>query len=390
MRQHLRRFGLEVYGRLAHVPPGSAPPRRILLIRPDHLGDLLLAAPAIAALRQALPRACLSLMVGPWSLEAARRAAEVDEVLTCPFPGFDRQVRRGKIWPYVLLRREAALLRGRFDLAVVLRPDHWWGALLATAARVPRRLGFETRETGPLLTNALPFKKRLHAVEQNRLLAAAAAQLAGGSELPASLPLVPAALRLEPDDHAWAVRALEGLPADGPRVLIHAGSGSDLKAWPVDRWARLADVLAEAGAQVIFSGGPNEIGYVEAVQRAMVRPSLSLAGHTRLGQLAAVLTHCTLAIGSDNGPLHLAAGLGVRTVRLYGPSDPAIFGPPPSRHCALAAALPCRPCGNLVAPPCGARAEPPCMLGIRVEAVADAARELLDTQQSSRLTEASE
>jgi ADP-heptose:LPS heptosyltransferase len=80
-----------------------------------------------------------------------------------------------------------------------------------------------------------------------------------------------------------------------------------------------------------------------------------------------------LALGAESGPLHLAATQGTPTLRLYGTTDPRLFGPwapdAPARHRLARVQLPCSPCGHLVDPPCGARATPACMLGIQAAQV---------------------
>ncbi|MCX7670548.1 MAG: glycosyltransferase family 9 protein, partial [Anaerolineae bacterium] len=114
----------------------ATPPRTVLLIRPDHLGDLLFTGPALRLARQELPDARLVLLVGPWSRAVVARHPDLDEVLTCPFPGFERRPKQNLLAPYRLLFETARSLRGRFDAAVVLRFDHWWGAWLAAAAGI--------------------------------------------------------------------------------------------------------------------------------------------------------------------------------------------------------------------------------------------------------------
>jgi ADP-heptose:LPS heptosyltransferase len=226
---------------------GGSAPNRILLIRPDHLGDLLLTGPAIAALRATLPAARLTLLVGPWSLEAARRSVEVDEVRTLAFPGFTRRPKRHALEPYLLLAHEARELRGIFDTALVLRPDHWWGALLALLAGVPRRIGYATPLCAPLLTQALPLPNGAHAVELSlRLVRALAPSTASD---PAS-QLAPR-FEVRTEERAWAAERLGG----DRWVLIHPGSGAAVKDWPAARWAGVADALAERGWQIALSGG---------------------------------------------------------------------------------------------------------------------------------------
>jgi heptosyltransferase-2/heptosyltransferase-3 len=393
----------------AHLPPSP----RILLVRPDHLGDVLLASAGILALRRALPTAHLTLLAGPWSREIAERSAAVDEVLTCEFPGFSRG-RKGAPWaPYLILTREAGRLRRLdYDLAIILRPDHWWGALLATAARIPIRLGYSTALTHAFLTHAEPLPARAHSVELGLVLAQRAAEIASSAAQNATRrppPDVPGAgaqagcsvatrggdssshaaaaaplptFRLEDRDSATARTLLEQQGVGQQRYLVvHAGSGSPLKAWPAHRWATAADALRERlGAAVVLTGGHAEIGLVREVAAHMRRPAALLAGDVELGTLAAVLQRAELVLGADSGPLHLASALGTRTVRLYGPTDPARFGPWGSEHCSsvVRIQLPCSPCGNLVDPPCGARATPACMRGISVDQVLSAQRLLSD------------
>jgi heptosyltransferase-2/heptosyltransferase-3 len=377
LRDRLRRVALSLVATaLPAAPPAPRAPSRLLLIRPDHLGDVLLTSPAVALLRAALPKARLTFMVGPWSEEVARRGAEVDEILTCEFPGFTRRAKRSLIEPYGLLVREASRIRGRYDLAIVLRPDHWWGALLAALAGVPVRLGWATPTTRSLLNEALPLPPGRHAVELNLALIQRAVDRIGE----ASRVVPPAApgdrrpiFRLTDEERAWAAE-IAG-ESDRPLVLIHAGSGSPLKNWPPERWAQVGDALAKADARVALSGGQDDLAGPTAIEAAMKEPCLQLTGATSLGQLAALAERSALAIGTDNGPLHLAAALGTPTVRLYGPTDEAVFGPwgAEAEHTALINPLPCRPCGNLLEPPCGASREPPCLLGLEVERVVEAA-----------------
>ncbi|MFQ5578929.1 MAG: glycosyltransferase family 9 protein, partial [Anaerolineae bacterium] len=117
--------------------------RTILLIRPDHMGDLLFATPAIRYLRELLPQAHLALMVGPWGRPVMQSNPYLNQILSCDFPGFTRRPKPSPGQPYRYLRQQAALLRRhRFDQAIILRFDHWWGAWLAAAAHIPRRFGY--------------------------------------------------------------------------------------------------------------------------------------------------------------------------------------------------------------------------------------------------------
>ena len=137
------------------------------------------------------------------------------------------------------------------------------------------------------------------------------------------------------------------LPSDAPFLFIHPGTGATLKHWEEERWARVADELSIAlGAQVLFSGSAAERLLVHRITVQMSQPATSLAGKTSIAVLAACFENALLVLGPDSGPLHLAAAVRAPTVSLYGPADPAEFGPwgPAERHITLASNIGCRPC----------------------------------------------
>ena len=137
---------------------------------------MLFLTPALHALRQALPAARITLLAGPWGVEAVRHNPDLDAIETCVFPGFERQPKENGLAPYRLLVATARKLRGAdYDTAVILRFDHWWGAWLAAAAGIPRRIGYDWPETRSFLTQALPYRSDRHEVEQNATLLAALA-----------------------------------------------------------------------------------------------------------------------------------------------------------------------------------------------------------------------
>ncbi|MCC7372404.1 MAG: glycosyltransferase family 9 protein [Chloroflexi bacterium] len=375
----------------AREPESRGRPLRLLLIRPDHLGDTLLASPAASVLRAALPEAEITWLVGPWAAEMATRAGSPATVETVEFPGFTRRPKASPVEPYALLWREAARLRAAaYDAALILRPDHWWGALLAAAAGIPRRIGYAVPECQPFLTDAQPPPLG-HVVEANIALARAAARAFGGDLPPdAAIPRPSFAIRLDEDDWArqWIAKhlrhagATQASPCTArPVVVVHPGSGAAVKNWPPERWVEtLQRLRAERHASIVLTGGPGERDLVNRVAARLDPPPPTLAGETTLGQLAALFSHADLVLGTDSGPLHLAAAVGKRTVRVYGPTAVAEFGPwPPAdaAHLALAAALPCQPCRDLIAPPCEAVELPACMRAISASDVATMAQGLL-------------
>jgi len=338
--EHVRLMGLRLAGMFYGRPHSHPDSQAILLIRPDHLGDVLFLTPALHALRQALPGARLVLLAGPWSAGVVAGNGDLDEVVLCAFPGFERKGKGNALAPYRLLMKTAGELRGRFDTAVVLRFDHWWGAWLAAAAGIPRRIGYAWPETRPFLSEALPYRAGRHEVQQNATLLEA---LAPGVE--AGLGSTQVAIR--PEDRAWAAERLG--QASRPRAAIHPGAGAAVKQWPVEYWAAVGQGLVRAGASIVLTGGPGERSLAAGVAGQMQAPALDLAGQTTLGRLAAVYQQCDLVLGSDSGPLHLAVAVDAPTVHLYGPVPVAKFGPwgSPERHIVLRSPFTCAPCDRL-------------------------------------------
>ena len=378
--QRVRLLGLRQIGRLYARSPQASRSGSILLIRPDHLGDVLFLTPALHALRDALPAAHITALLGPWSVDVLRDNPDVDEIRTCRFPGFERGPKSGRLAPYRYLLETARELRvAAYDTAVVLRCDHWWGAWLAAAAGIPRRLGYDWPETRPFLTQALPYAPGRHEVEQNSRLLAALASGSGSRPGPLRFAVSGA-------DRAWAGAWLAAHDVDPapplvarPLVAIHPGAGAAVKQWEPQAWAQVAQALvSQRGAQVLLTGSAGERALAGAVAAGLSGGALNVAGDTSLGQLAALQERCSLVLGSDCGPLHVAVASGVPTVALFGPVSAAAFGPwgDPQRHVVLTSRWTCVPCNRLDWPAEELPAHR-CLAAIGVDEVIEAALGLL-------------
>src|SRR5437016_7363108 len=175
----IRLLGAPGARKAAQSPNKTLETPLILLIRPDHLGDLIMTTPVFHALKQEAPNAHISVMVGPWSSEVIERHPDIDRVLICPFPGFQRAAQKA-LTPYILLFRTAKQLRREhFDVGINLRPDFWWGSALLYLAHVQRRIGYALEPGKPFLTHALPFQSPQHATISNLRLISVALQSIG-------------------------------------------------------------------------------------------------------------------------------------------------------------------------------------------------------------------
>ena len=379
-KQAFRSVGLALSGRLLPARADAASrdrqvyPPRVVVLRPDHLGDVLLSRPSFALLRESLGSGAVTVVAGPWGTPSLQGLGV--RVATFPYPGFGRANAPNPFAPYRdLLALATRLRRERFDAALILRPDHWWGAFAAALAGIPVRVGHDYPETHPFLTRALAGRLPEHAAE-GAMRAARAVLEELGIQPAAQSEVVTFTPSKQAEEEADTVlRHVLRRPSEF--VVVHPGAGAPLKSWPGSRWASLTQALLEAGP-VVLTGGPAERALLTDIQ-ALVRPSVPVLTDLSWDTLAAVYRRAQLVVGQDSGPLHLASAVGAPTVRWYGPTDPRVFGPAgePSANRALASTLPCAPCGNLIAPPCGYRQHPPCLAQISIDAVMQAASSLL-------------
>jgi ADP-heptose:LPS heptosyltransferase len=332
---------------------------RILLMRPDHLGDLVMTTPVLQALREALPQAHITMMVGPWSREVVARHPAIDQLLTCPFPGF-RRAAQNPLAPYTLLLQTARQLqRGQYDLAINLRPDFWWGAALLYLAGIPRRIGYDITPGTPFLTRALPFPQPEHATVSNLRLISAGLQALDHAPLeePYTPERYPQQFTVTKEEQSWVEERLQnaGFAAETPIVVIHPGTGAAVKLWRTEAWAHCANWLTATSSstplQIVLSGSPSERLMLEEIAQD-IKPAPLLISDMSVGQLAALLQRARLVLGVDNGPLHLATAQNTPTVNIFGPTDKRIFGPwgPAHSHIVIASQQRCLTCPVI---PCG-------------------------------------
>ena len=373
-------------------------PTRILLLRPDHLGDLILTTPILDALRSYAPDAQITMMIGPWSSEVVARHPALNRLITCPFPGFQRAAQRA-FDPYILLFRTAQQVgREEYDLAINLRPDFWWGAALLYLAGVPQRIGYAIQPGTPFLTRPLPFPAAEHATVSNLRLVSAGLQALGNSMLeePYTSAKYPLYFKPTEAERAWVDEQLHnvGIDREEPIVVIHAGTGGAVKLWRTEAWAHVADTLTTTeilprAARIVLTGSNSERAMLEEIVQGMKSQPV-LMTNTTVGQLAALLARAQLVLGVDNGPLHMAVAQDTPSLRIFGPTDPRIFGPwgDKKRHRVIAATQRCATCPVI---PCGRLdfrpeeiSEHPCVRNITEREVLQTIAELVQAEALAR------
>lgn len=356
----------------APLPEQRSRTNRVLVIRPDHLGDALLMTPALRFLKRERPDTELHVICGAWAADLLARFDEIDVVLTLDFPGFQRRgAARGRN-AYLRALDSARRLRGiGYDSALIMRPDHWWGAMLAFLAGIPERIGFDNANVAPFLTGHSP-QQLGHAVLQNLHLIEFWLGAANNQAIKLFLPVDPA-------DSAAVDQLLSdrGIDIATPIVCIHPGSGMPSKLWQSDKWSEAADQVARLlNVAIVFTGSAAETVMIDEIAGRMRAEFCSVAGETNVLHLAALYQRAEAVLGPDSGAMHVAAAVHTPTVTLFGPADPLEFAPWGDRrkHATITSAIACRPCRIL-----DWRDDPleyhPCVRDISVDQV------LLETQR---------
>jgi lipopolysaccharide heptosyltransferase II len=386
--------------RLRRLPPAGAAPQRVLVLRLERIGDLLMTFEALSVLRASLPSARIDLVVGSWNEPLAHAMAVADGVdpLDAPWLARDQPGASSAR----LLSRARGWRAQKYDLAINFEPDIRSNLLLWMSG-APRRVGYSTGGGGATLTDAAAYDPTLHthdnAVRLVDLAMDASSECepgagtkrggsspglktrpaSGGSRQPSQTGESP---RLQLPDAARERAGRLLVPAAGSMCIgLHASGGRPVKQWHAGRFAELATALGrEHGATIVLTGTSHDAAIVREVQAA-IPPTvrvLNLCEQADLLDLAAVLERLAVFVTGDTGPMHLAAAVGTPLVALFGPSDPVRYAPRSKRSRIVRVDLPCSPCNRIRLPPERCRGHvPDCLDGITVDDVLAAVRESL-------------
>jgi lipopolysaccharide heptosyltransferase I len=301
----------------------------ILIIKPSSLGDIVMALPALSALRRSFPDAKISWLVRPEFAPLLKNHPDLSEVIL-----FDRRF-LGKAWYNP--RAFAALIsliwrlnRSKFDAVIDLQ------GLFRTAAfswltGCRKLLGMaNAREFGHIFYTHKVQQDGdcIHLVDYYIKIVRAAGALE--TDVRFSLPV----------DSAAEEKVLKMLKAggiDGSYAVFVPTSAHENKCWPIENFAALADKVSEQfDLSVIATGSPSEKGIVERLRSKANVPIANFAGATSISELVALLNGAKLVVSNDTGPGHIAAALGVPVVLIFGPTNPARVAPYGRPQCAVA------------------------------------------------------
>lgn len=328
-------------------------PKNILIIKLRYIGDVLISTAAIRMLREKFPLSKISMAVNKGTEAVLRNNPCVDNIFLVDRRGLQAQ-----------LGFFASIRSCQFDCVIDLS-DADRSALIAACSGAAVRIGFnhERRWRGWLYSQVvkIPYGT-MHMVDYH----AQALRFLG-----ISTNVGKPELFIGDEDQLAADVLLQQVGLSGHNwVMMHPAARYWFKSWPAERFSILGDMLIEQGFQVVLVGHPDDKGIGEIVQESAKHKLISLIGQTSLLELAGLMKRCTLFIGNDGGPMHMATAVGCPVVAIFGPTDPAVWGPKGKQTAVLYKGLDCRECFY---PGC-LRGESSCMKQISIDEVYEAAR----------------
>jgi lipopolysaccharide heptosyltransferase II len=292
---------------------------RVLCVRLDTLGDVLMTTPALRAVKEARPGRRITLLTSSPGACAGRLVPEVDDVRVYDAPWLKASPERpASDLDHDLL---AELRAARYDAAVIFTvysQSPLPAALLTYLADIPLRLAHCRENPYRLLTHWVretePERGLRHEVQRQLDLVAAVGMRPAHDHL---------SLRPSPEDLARADAALARLDLRRPWLVVHPGATASSRRYPPELFAAVARALVrEHGLDLVFTGDAGEVELVEQIRADAGVPSRSLAGRLSLGALAAVIGRAALLISNNTGPAHVAAAMGTPVVDLYALTNP--------------------------------------------------------------------
>lgn len=341
------------------------PKPKILIIQPSRIGDVIFSLPVLSALRKKYPKAWIGWIVDERCAAILEGNKLIDEVIV-----FDRK--KASI-PYII--QFCKYLRSKnIDLSIDLHGLFKSAFLVFLAGARYRIASASTRgmkELSWLFSKEVkPRKEEMHCVERHLV----AAGYIGCSNENIDYPI---GIGETEKASIKDILKQKNVSYEKPLVVVHPGGGWISRRWFPERFAGLIErIMSDAKSQVILvggkEGGKSEVGLNQEIKSQIKYPVIDLTGELNLKELMALLSLCTVFVGNEAGPMHIAVALNIPVVALLGPTDPNRTGPYKGRVRIVRHPVECQPCRKRS---CSKR---DCMKLISVDEVFDAVSEIID------------
>jgi lipopolysaccharide heptosyltransferase II len=285
--------------------------KRILVIRTDRIGDVVLSTPVIKNLRDNFPQSFIAMMVSPYTKDIVEGNPYLDEVIV-----YDKDKKHRSV--FSTLGFSWALRKYKFDLAIILHPTNRVH-IISWLVGIPRRLGYD-KKMGFLNTDRIEDKKYLgdkHELEYNLDLLRHL-----GIEPKDKTLFVP--LYKEAEDKIDLFLQRQGIQ-NNDLIIIHPGASCPSKIWPSQNFAQVCDVLIERyKSKILIVTDNKDAGLGEKVAEQMKNKPTLASGEFSLPELSVVLKRAQLFISNDSGPVHIAVAVGTPVISIFGRKQPGL------------------------------------------------------------------
>jgi len=358
---------------------------RILIINPFGIGDVLFTTPLIRAIKEAHPDAFLGYWCNERVEAVLKNNPSIDKIFILSRGDLKKIWKKSKIKglrKVLNLRNE--IKKEGFEISIDFSLDHRY-SLMARYSGIKKRIGINYKNRGKFLTEKIDIDwyKDKHVVEY---------YLDTLNFLGILRPQNPRLeVFLSPEERPWADRFLEENRVGKEEIIIGVSPGGGeswgenavYKHWPVENYRELIKaIIRESNSKVIIFGSQSETEICKTVSSDLPEDKvINTAGELTIFQFIALLEKCKLLICNDGGPIHVATGLKVNTVSIFGPVDEKVYGPypPEENHIVIKKDLPCRPCyRNFRFPGCDNNHR--CLRDITVKEVYSTVKELMEVK----------
>jgi heptosyltransferase-2 len=312
--------------------------RKILIVGPAWVGDMMMAQTLFKLLKQRDPNIVIDVLAPAWGLPLLARMPEVSASILMPI-GHGQLALRER---YQLGKQ---LRTHQYDQAIVL-PNSFKSALIPWWAKIPRRTGWRGEMRYGVLNDLRSLDKTRYPLMIERLMALG---LEPNAILPSEYPFPELQISSALQTEALAQQQMIS-PVNPVLALCPGAEFGPAKQWPAKYYAEVANAKLNAGWSVWIFGSPKDQAVAEEITQATQQRALNLAGKTKLEEAIDLLSLATLIVSNDSGLMHIGAALHKPLIAVYGPTSAAFTPPLYSKAKVLTLNLNCQPCFQRACP----------------------------------------
>lgn len=325
--------------------------KKILIINPFGIGDVIFSTPLIEVIKNKYTDCFIGYICNKRAYEVLKSDPRIGKIFIYEKDDYRAVLFNSRIeclkmvWKFLnTIRRE------KFDIVIDLSLGYQYSLLLGLMG-IKKRFGFNYRDRGRSLTKKIKIDgfSEKHVIEYY-------CDILKFLEIdPAEFALMPKVYATK-QDIEWADNFIKGHGLTEKDLLIGVipgcgaswGANAKHRRWDRDNFAAVCDVLSDRfGAKIVLLGDSNEAEICEDVQDKLKHKAIMACGKTNIRNFLGLINKCRLIITNDGGPLHMAVGMGIDTVSIFGPVDEKVYGPYPltDRHIVISKKdIACRPC----------------------------------------------